>query len=51
MRTNDLAYFSRLLNKKYCCVHEDRESLASTIDSVFEESLVNDSSANAAYIY
>ena len=28
------------------CVHEDRESFSSIVDSVFEQSLVNDSSAN-----
>ena len=31
-------------------MHEDRESLASIVDSVFEQSLVNDSSTNTAYI-
>ena len=32
-------------------MREDRESLTSMVDSVFEQSLVNDSSANIAYIY
>ena len=31
-------------------MHEDGESLAPIVDSVFEQSLVNDSSANTAYI-
>jgi len=52
IRTNPQQWnnYSSLLNYKIC-VHEDRESLASIVDSVFEESLVNDSSANIAYIY
>jgi len=39
-----------LLKYKYGCVHEDGESLAPIVDSVFEQSLVNDSSANTVYI-
>ena len=33
------------------CAWRQGESLASIVDSVFEQSLVNDSSANTAYIY
>jgi len=33
------------------CVHEDRESLSSIVDLVFEQSLVNDSSVDTAYMY
>ena len=35
---------------RYGCVHEDRESLSFIVDLVFERSLVNDFSANAAYM-
>ena len=50
MRTNHLAakcnYYPRLLNYiyKYGCVHEDRESLSSIVDSVLTQ-------PNTAYIY
>ena len=33
------------------CAWRQGESLASIVDSVFKESLINDSSANTAYIY
>ena len=33
------------------CMHGDRGSLSSIVDLVFELSLVNDSSANTAYMY
>jgi len=36
---------------RYGSVHEDRESLSFIVDLVFEQSLVNDFSANAAYMY
>ena len=51
MRTNHLAMKQLLFTiAEYGCVHEDRESLASIVDWVFEQSLVNDSSTNTAYI-
>ena len=45
-------YYSRFLNIEIrLCAWRQGESLASIAESVFEESPVNDSSANTAYIY
>ena len=35
----------------WLCARRQGESFSSIVDSVFEQSLVNDSSANTAYIY